>query len=62
MDLRKVMFRKVGEKSHCEMEHKGYFHKFATYAEDGNSEELAIVEDLEGNVIETYTTWIKFVK
>lgn len=57
--LRKVNFHKVYDDKK-EFQRLGYFHKWVTYASDEGCEEFALVEDLDGNMIETYTTYIKF--
>lgn len=58
-NLRKVNFHKLNDEKR-EFQRLGYFHKWVTYASDEGSEEYALVEDIDGNIIETYTTYIKF--
>lgn len=58
--LRKVKFSRVGG-SEKDIE-IGYFHKWVTYAEDGDCEELALIEVENGEVVETYTTRVCFIK
>lgn len=41
--------------------YKGYFHKFATLAEEGNSEELALIEDYQGNCNLEFVENIRFL-
>lgn len=60
-DLRKVYFN---EKLDKDMNNKkiGYFHKWVTYASDEGCEEYALIEDMNGIMIETYITYIQFLK
>lgn len=40
----------------------GYFHQFVTYTDEDGSETYALVELEDGTMIETYTTYIKFLR
>lgn len=44
----------------CEQKYNGWFHTFAQYADADGAEMLAICESESGDIIETYTTYIKF--
>lgn len=58
-DLRKVKFHKIDE-SRKEYQREGYFHKWGTHSDGEMIEEYAIIEDLEGHIIETFPSYVKF--
>lgn len=58
-DLRKVNFHKIDDRKK-EFQRKGYFHKWVTYSSEEGSEEYALIESLDGTMIETFPTNIVF--
>lgn len=58
-NLRKVYFHKIDDKVK-KFQRAGYFHKWITYSTSDSCKEYALIEDLEGNIIETFPTNIRF--
>lgn len=53
---------KDGYSELCYVTKKGYFHKWATFSDSNETEELGIIEDEDGNVHLVKPTDVKFIR